>query len=66
MAFQGGISTQTTLPKARPEEVREEVRRTISALGPLGYIVCPDQDLIGDIPTANIEALYKAAREYKL
>ena len=66
IAFHGGISTQTTLPKARPEEVREEVRRTISALGPLGYIVCPDQDLMGDIPTANIEALYKAAREYKL
>ena len=66
IAFHGGISTQTTLPKARPEEVREEVRRTISTLGPLGYIVCPDQDLMGDIPTVNIEALYQAAREYKL
>ncbi len=63
IAFHGGISTQTLLPYASPEEVYETTRETIAALGPLGYIVAPDQELIGDVPAANIDAMARAARE---
>ena len=66
IAFHGAISTQTTLPFASVQEVRREVIRTIETLGPLRLIVAPDQDLIGDVPTANIEAMFEAVREYRV
>ncbi|MEA2062694.1 MAG: uroporphyrinogen decarboxylase family protein [Gemmatimonadota bacterium] len=66
IAFHGGISTQTTLPNESPEVVREEVIRTISALGPLRYIVAPDQEMIGDIPTENIEVMFETIRKHKI
>jgi uroporphyrinogen decarboxylase len=66
IGFHGGISTQTVLPYGTPEEVYETTRRTIETLGPLGYVVAPDQDMIGDVPAANIDAMARAAREYKL
>ena len=66
IAFHGGISTQTTLPYASPEEVREVVIRTIETLGPLKLSAAPDQEMIGDIPTGNIEMMFRTIKEYKL
>jgi len=66
IAFHGGISTQGVLPQGSPEQVREAVRQTVYTLGPGNYIVAPDQDLMADVPTANIEVLYGAVREMRL
>jgi uroporphyrinogen decarboxylase len=66
IAFHGGISTQTVLPQGSPDEVREVVRETIGALGPTGYIVGPDQWLMEDVPLENVEAMYEAAREFRV
>ena len=66
IAFHGGINNQTTLTFGSPDEVRQEVIQTIEAFGPLAYIVSPDQDMIGDIPLENIEALFKTVRDYTL
>ena len=66
IAFHGGISTQTTLPYEKPEVVREKVISTIETLGPLGYIAAPDQDMLGDIPTENIEMMFETIKGYKL
>jgi uroporphyrinogen decarboxylase len=66
IAFHGGISTQTTLPCKSPEEIRLEIIDTIETLGPSGYIAAPDQDMLGDIPAENIEAMYNTLKEYKL
>ena len=66
ICFHGGIGTQRTLPGCSPEEVEREVHKTIETLGPLGYVVSPDQDLISDVPTANIEAVFRAVREHVL
>lgn len=65
IAFHGGISSQVTLPRATPREVGRAVRHTIEALGPVGYICGPDQNMMEDTPLENIEALYREAREYK-
>ncbi len=59
VAFHGGISTQTTLSRGAPDEVRAEVRHAIAALGPTGYICGPDQSMMDDIPTANMVAMYE-------
>ena len=66
IAFHGGISTQTTLPNGTPEEIRQIVRQTICALGPTGYIAGPDQEMIGQVSRANIEAMCQAVREFAL
>jgi uroporphyrinogen decarboxylase len=66
IAFHGGISTQTLLPNGTPEEVYATTQSTIAALGPLGLIVAPDQEVIGDVPVENIDAMVRAAKEFKL
>jgi len=65
IAFHGGISTQTILPHASPEEVRREVIRTIETLGPLKLIAAPDHEIIWDVPTENIEVMFETIKEYK-
>jgi uroporphyrinogen decarboxylase len=66
IAFHGGISTQTLLPRATPDEVREATAETIRALGPTGYIAGPDQWLMSDIPIENMVAMYEAIRSYEV
>jgi len=66
IAFHGGISTQTLLPFASPEEVYRTTQATIRVLGPSGYIAGPDQYMIGDIPTDNITAMYQAIHNYRI
>jgi uroporphyrinogen decarboxylase len=66
IAFHGGISTQTTLPFGTAGEVHDQVCETIRTLGPLGYVVAPDQEMIGNVPPENIGTMFKAAREFKL
>ena len=65
IAFHGGISTQTLLPRATPAEVRSVTTETIRALGPTGYIAGPDQWLLPDTPIENMLAMYEAVRDYK-
>jgi uroporphyrinogen decarboxylase len=65
IAFHGGISTQTLLPRAAPAEVRAGTEETIGAFGPTGYIAGPDQWLMSDIPVANVVAMYEAIRGYR-
>ncbi|MBT3375289.1 MAG: hypothetical protein HN742_23315 [Lentisphaerae bacterium] len=67
MAFWGGINTQQTLPFGTPDEVRAESRRTRDLLSRGGgYIFAPAQDVQGDVPLANLEALLEVAREGRL
>lgn len=61
ITFHGGIDTQTILPYGTPEEVEEEARHYISTLHQNGgYILMASQVFENDVPTENIEALYKA------
>ncbi len=57
----GGISTQRLLPFGTPEEVGEEVRRTMAVMGKGGgYITEPGITLQADVPTENLVALIEA------
>lgn len=65
ICFHGGISTQTILPFGTPEQVRDEVWRTLDIMMPSGgYILQSDQYLQLDVPVENIVAMYEAVREY--
>ena len=65
LCFHGGLDTQEVLPHGRPEEVEKEVIRLVKVFGRGGgYIFNSSQALLPDIPPENIEAAYRAAREY--
>jgi uroporphyrinogen decarboxylase len=64
LAFWGAIDTHHVLPQGTVAEVREEVRRRILDLGPVGgYVVGPVHNIQPDVPPANVVAMYEAAYE---
>jgi uroporphyrinogen decarboxylase len=59
LVFWGAIDSQQVLPFGSPEDVRAEVRRRISDLGPGGgYILSGVHNLQPDISPENILAMY--------
>jgi uroporphyrinogen decarboxylase len=61
--FYGGIDTQT-LPFLTPEQTKEMVRSTIRTLGKGGgYIIAASQEIMNDVPIANIKVLVETIRE---
>lgn len=63
VTFMGGVDTQDLLVHATPDEVKAEVRRLKTLLGPR-YIVSPSHEtVLPDIPPANLQAMADTARE---
>jgi uroporphyrinogen decarboxylase len=62
LAFYGGVSTQTVLPRGSPEEVGAAVTSCVQALAAdgTGLIVAPSHRMMADIPMENVDALLKA------
>lgn len=63
ISFMGGIDTQDLLVNATPQEVKEDVRRVKSLLGP-NLIIGPSHEaLLPNIPPENVQAMIEAAFE---
>ena len=61
LAFFGGMSTQETLPKATPEQVKEKTRWLIETIGQGGgYVFSPAHDVPKDVPAENMVAMVEA------
>jgi len=59
LTFWGGISTQQLLSTATPEEVKRETVRIMRIMGKGGgYIAAPTHAVPGDVPPANILAMF--------
>jgi len=64
LVFWGGIETQNLLPFGTPEQVKEMARKTIRTLGAGGgHIIAPSQEVMNDVPIANIKALVETIVE---
>lgn len=64
LTFWGGIDTQRLLPFGTPDEVRRESAWVIRTLGRGGgHIIGPSQEVMKDVPLANIVALLEAIGE---
>ena len=64
LSLWGGIDTQQLLPYGSPDEVRAEARRVIRTLGRGGrYMIAPSQEIMADVPLANITALLQTIAE---
>ncbi len=65
LVFHGAIDTQKLLPSATAERVYQQTLDMIRILGEKrGYIVAPCNNLQDDTPVKNIEAMYRAAKNY--
>ena len=63
IAFIGGIDTQRVLNLGNPDEVREEVRRVKSLLGPCLVVSPSHEAILPDVPPRNVAAMAEAAAE---
>jgi uroporphyrinogen-III decarboxylase len=61
----GGCDTQSVLPTASPEEVREHVRERLRIFKPGGgYVFTQVHNIQGDVPPENVIAMLDAVYEY--
>ena len=62
----GGIETQTVLPNATADEIKDTVRRRVEILGPGGgFVFATVHTIQDDVPPENILALFEALDEYR-
>ena len=65
LSFNGSLGTQTTMPFATPQEVKDMVKRNLDAVGEQGGLLCcPTHMLEPEVPWDNIEAYVDACRNY--
>ena len=62
LTFWGGVGSQSTLPKGRPDDVRREVRDRLEMFRDGGYILAPAGAAPTDTPAENIAAMVEEAR----
>jgi uroporphyrinogen decarboxylase len=62
LAFYGGVSTQTVLPRGTPADVRAAVKECVQVLAGdgTGLVVAPSHRMTADIPLGNVDALLSA------
>jgi uroporphyrinogen decarboxylase len=64
LVFCGGMDTHRVLPQGTPDEVRAEVRRVISLLGPGGgFMLGAVHTVMGDVPPENVLAMVDAVED---
>ena len=63
IAFVGGIDAQTFFVNATPQQIADEVKRVRELLGP-NFVVSPShEEILPNVPAANVLAMAKAAKE---
>ncbi len=61
----GGIDTQKVLPRLKPEQVKDEVKRMLDILAPGGgYVFSTIHNIQADVPPENFWAMWETLREY--
>jgi len=63
LAFLGGIDAQSFFVNAKPAQIKDEVRRVRDILGPNIVISPSHEEILPNVPAANILAMAEAAKE---
>jgi uroporphyrinogen decarboxylase len=65
LCFSGGIDVQQVLPRATVQQVKDEVKSVLDAMGKGGgYIPGPAHNIQFGTPPENVVAMYEAMDEY--
>ena len=65
LCFSGGIDVQQVLPRATVQQVKDEVKSVLDALGEGGgYLPGPAHNIQFGTPPQNVVAMYQAMDEY--
>jgi uroporphyrinogen decarboxylase len=65
LVFNGTIDTQGFLQEATVRQVKDEVKKQLSAFEPYGgFVLCPSHMIQPGTPLENIIAIYDAVKEY--
>ena len=65
LAFSGAIDVQQLLPNASQEEVKDEVKRVLDAMGTGGgFFPGPAHNIQYGTPPENVVAMFEAMDEY--
>jgi len=66
ICFCGGVDEQELLPRGTPEEIRAAVHQLLDTMCDRGgFFLGPTHNFQDDIPTENILAVYRAAKEWR-
>ncbi len=61
----GGVDTQEILPKGKPEDVKDDVKRNIEALAPGGgFVFSTVHNIQAEVPPENIQAMLDTLHQY--
>lgn len=63
LAFLGGIDAQSFIVNSSPKRVRDEVKRVKEILGPNIVVSLSHEEILPNVPAANILAMARAAKE---
>lgn len=62
----GGCDTQVILPHSTPEDIDRHVRERMHIFAPGGgYVFTTIHNVQADVPSANVAAVYEAAKKYR-
>jgi uroporphyrinogen decarboxylase len=62
----GGIDIQTQLPVFSPEQIEDEVKRTLDIMAPGGgYIFFPTHNIQPDVTPQRIDSMFKAVLRHR-
>ncbi len=62
----GAIDVQKQLPYYTPQQIDDEIKRTLDIMAPGGgYIFFPSHNIQADVAPESIDALYKAGNKYR-
>lgn len=65
LSFHGSVDTQYFLPFGTPQEVAQETKRCVNALGKGGGLILgPSHFIQPDVPPENVVAMYRTAQEF--
>ena len=66
LVFWGAIDAHHVMPTGTADEVKREVERRITDLGPSGYVLCENHNIQADIPVENVITMFLHAKEHLL
>ena len=65
ICFVGGLDAQTFFVNSTPQQIADEVKRVRDILGPNMVVSPSHEEILPNVPAANVLAMARAAKDFK-